>query len=484
MKILHVASEVAPWCQSGGLADVVGALPGAVDQLGGGAVRSAVVAPLYRGARERALALGAEVSDAGDATVVLGATRVQARWVSVKATERPTAFLLDAPALYDRDGFYVDGDGVDFDDNALRFAVLSRAACEHGARLLGATPDIVHAHDWQTGLAPVYASAGAGTPPKTVFTIHNLAHQGNFAKDLVPQLGLDWSLFNSDQLEFYDQLSFLKAGVALSDAVTTVSPSYAEEITTSDLGFGLTGFLDGRLRGIVNGIDVTAWDPSADTHIAERYSAANPAGKGACRQALVRALELDAGPDTLLIGIVSRLAWQKGIDLVANLAPALEGMGAALVVLGDGDAALGRRLCAAAAACPARIAVRMGFDVPLSHQIYAGCDAILVPSRFEPCGLTQLYAMRFGAVPIVRATGGLKDTVEDPGDAALRLGDGNGIAFSDATVEDLSAAVLRAVALHRDQSAWARVVQAGMQRDSSWSLSARRYLDTYRSLVA
>jgi starch synthase len=320
-----------------------------------------------------------------------------------------------------------------------------------------------------------------------VFTIHNLAYRGIFPKEVVPAVGLPWWTFTFDRLEFHDQVSHLKAGVAFADAVTTVSPTYAREILTPEFGFDLDGFMRdsaGRLTGILNGIDISAWDPATDPHISANYSARSIARKRVNRTALLSELGLSADDGVLLLGMVSRFADQKGMDLVAEIVPRLRDWGARLVVLGSGDRWLEERFGLLSSWFASELAVRLGYDEPLSHRIYAGCDAILVPSRFEPCGLAQLYAIRYGALPIAHAVGGLRDTVIDPGDDALARGEGTGIRFEHATADGLAWAVARACDFYRrDPGGWSRAAASIMRRDVSWDLSARQYLELYASLI-
>ncbi len=486
MRVAHIASEVAPWSQSGGLADVVGALPAALSDVDPD-LDVAVFAPLYRGGRERARALGARVDDAGDASLTLGGWHVEARFVRVNAAGRAPAFLLDAPSLFDRDGLYVDAGHNEFGDNPRRFAALCRAAVDHAGRLMGGAPDVIHAHDWQAGLALLWARQ---VPPRQggpacVLTIHNMAHQGNFPNHWVPELGLPWEWFHLELCEFWDQVSFFKAGIACADAITTVSPTYAQEIQTPEGGHGLDGFLRAhadRLSGIVNGIDTTSWNPATDSALPAPFDLDHLAGKSACRDALCAELGLQpaGGP---IVGVVSRLADQKGMDLVCDALPELVANGGCAAVLGTGLPWLEDRFRAAAATHPGRVAVHIGFDVPRSRRVYAGSDAILVPSRFEPCGLTQLYAMRYGAIPVVRATGGLRDTVDDPGDEALARGEGTGVCFTHPTADELRHALARTAGLFANSEAWARVQRAGMARDSSWAGPAAEYAALYRRLV-
>ncbi|HEY4244098.1 MAG TPA: glycogen synthase GlgA [Kofleriaceae bacterium] len=488
MRVLHIASEVAPFAQSGGLADVVAGLSAAQAESHG--LPAAVLVPLYRGVAAK-LAL----DDGVPVALAFGAHRFDAR-IRTAQVGRVRYGFLDCAPLYDRAGtLYGPGGGADFDDNHVRFAALGAAAALAGDALLGGAPDVIHCHDWQAGYAAI--AARAMTPkPLVVATIHNLAFRGLFPKAAMAELGIPWDLFTPDKLEFYDQLSFLKAGLALADAVTTVSPTYAREILTPERGEGLDGFLRWnvqRLVGIVNGIDAVAWDPATDAALPARFSRDDLAGKARCRAALAAELPLTLGPTDALAAVIARFADQKGIDLVADLVPDLAALGARLVVLGSGDPALESRFRYLAETFHEHVAVRIGFDHALSRRIYAGADLFLMPSRFEPCGLGQLYAMRYGTVPIVHAVGGLRDTVLDPysaspfGDAArpgqaVPCEPGAGIRFEPDTVPALRAAVARGVALCRDPDALGKVRRLGMQRDSSWTASAQQYVQLYRSL--
>jgi starch synthase len=485
MRAVHVASEVAPWAQTGGLADVVASLPAALGRLG---VQCTIVAPLYRAARARLDADQAALAAGPPRTIVVGPHKITARFVRGRTAAGVAVAWLDAPMLFDRDGIYGPGGAGEYLDNHVRYAALCRAAVDAADELAGGPVDVVHAHDWQGGLAAAYTRldpARAGVA--TITTIHNLAFRGVFPKAAATVVGLPWTYFDHHHYEFWDQLSLLKAGLAFSDTVTTVSPSYAEEILTPIAGEGLDGFLRGdvrRLVGIVNGIDTTAWDPARDPALAQPFSAADRAGKAACRAALADEFELALDDATVLAGVVSRMSDQKGLDLVAEAVPALHDLGMKLVVLGSGDPELEARFRWLADKFADTIAVRIGFDLALSRRIYGGADAFLMPSRFEPCGLGQMYAMRYGAIPIVHAVGGLRDTVDDPGDTALRAGRGTGFELTKPTATALIGAIGRATLLHRtDRAAWQALVGRAMQRDSSWDASAREYLAVYREAL-
>ena len=387
--------------------------------------------------------------------------------------------VLDCPSLYARDGGpYQTHDGRDWDDNALRFGVFSRAA----ARLSGGrTPldwqqQIVHCHDWPAGLAPVYLRDEPGRAA-SVMTIHNLSFQGNHDAALLARLELPPSVFTPEGVEFYGRLSFLKGGIACADAVTTVSSTYAHEIQTPELGCGLDGLLrrrGGTLSGILNGIDTRAWDPATDTHIAQRYDARSLERKAANKTALQRRMNLTLDAGVPLIGAVTRLTHQKGIDLVAAAADELVALPAQIAIVGRGERALEDAIMALAARHPGRIAAQVAFDENLAHAIEAGADMFLMPSRFEPCGLNQMYSQRYGTLPVVRATGGLIDTVEDGV---------TGFRFEKADPAALVAAVERALVTYADPARWVKMQRAAMERDFSWLAAARRYADLYLQLA-
>jgi starch synthase len=483
LRVLHVASEVAPFAQSGGLADVVAGLPAAQVGLG---LDAAICVPLYHGVAAKLAAAGVTLSDAIPLPFMLAEWHVPAT-LRIAIVGRVRYGFIDIPPLYDRPGgLYGPGGAAEFPDNQIRFGALGKAAVLAGPKLFGASPDVLHVHDWQGGPAAVFARI-AGLPSTIVATIHNLAYRGIFPKTAMPQLGIPWSMFSTQSLEFYDQVSFLKGGCGLADAVTTVSPTYAREILTPERGEVLDGFLRvdiKRLVGIVNGIDTVAWDPATDPALPARYSRSSPAGKAACRTALAAELDLPLQPDEPLIGVVARMTGQKGLDLVGDIVPQLAELGARLVVLGAGEADYEARFRWLAATFTAHVSTTIGFDPAFARRIYAGSDLFVMPSRFEPCGLGQLYAMRYGTIPVVHAVGGLRDTVIDPGDAELARGHGTGVRFDAATPDALAAAIARAVRLFRDRRAFARLRDAAMARDSSWTASAHEYLQLYKSLRA
>jgi starch synthase len=480
VRILHVSSELAPFAQTGGLGDVVASLPAAQAELG---EETAVLVPMYHGVATQLITAGLSL-DSLPLPIEIGPHRFEG---ALRITEvgRLRCGFVDVPALYDRPGGpYGPGGTAEFIDNHVRFGALGKAALAAAPLLLGGGVDVIHAHDWQGSPAVIYAHLER-PELATVTTIHNLAFRGIFPKQAMPELGIPWSLFTSEQVEFYDQLSFLKGALALSDAVTAVSPTYAQEILTPERGEGLDGFLRWNVRrlvGIANGIDATAWDPATDDALPARYSAADLAGKRVCRDALAAEAGLPPPDDaTPLIGVVARMSWQKGFDLLAEVAPALGELGAKLVLIGSGEPELEARFEQLARMLPEQVAVRIGFDLPYSRRIYAGSDLFAMPSRFEPCGLGQLYAMRYGTVPVVHAVGGLRDTVIDPDSGRDTA---TGIRFDEATPAALHAALERAVALFRDPPAFAALQRGAMARDSSWAVPAQEYVQLYRSLRA
>jgi starch synthase len=478
LDILMIASEAVPFSKTGGLADVAGSLPAALARLGH---TTTLVVPRYR---------------TGDATAQHGTSmgRLEIafpiRTVSVDVLERRlsqnvTLWLLECPELYDRDGIYGTGTS-DYEDSPLRFATLCRAAIEAAIRR-GRRIDVVHAHDWQGGLAPVYLSrryawdpviGGAGT----LFTIHNIAYQGVYPRDWVPALGLDWDLFHPAALEFWGSISLLKAGIKFARVITTVSPTYAREIQSPEYGYGFEGIVSDRrddLVGILNGIDTRTWDPARDPYLPMPFGIARLENKTAAKRAVLAELGLPSDGDALarpLIGMVTRLVDQKGLDLVAGAADALLALDVGFAVAGTGEARYEDLWRSLAARAPGRIGARIGFDERLAHLIEGGADMFLMPSRYEPCGLNQMYSLRYGTVPIVRAVGGLDDTVVDY--AGPESG-GTGFKFRAYSSPALVAAVERALAVFRDVNAWRAIQVAGMRQDHSWHASAREYVKVY-----
>jgi starch synthase len=473
MKILAAASEIYPLVKTGGLADVVGALPGALLPLGI-EVRSmvpgypAVIAELKPG---KIVHRYAELFG-GRAALVAG----KAKGLDVIA--------LDAPHLFNRPGnIYLGPDGKDWPDNGPRFAAFSQAIVDvaRGA-IKDYAPDILHLHDWQAALAAVHVKFGGG--PKTVVTVHNIAFQGQFPAPLFASLGLPPAAFGINGVEFYGNVGFLKGGLACADAITTVSPSYANEICTPEFGMGLDGLLRSRrevVSGIVNGIDTDVWNPRTDADIAARFDASTLERRGVNKREIEKRFGLAAG-DGPLFCVVSRLTWQKGMDVLAAALDALVDSGARLALVGSGESGIEREFLGAAQQHKGRIGAIIGYDEALSHLLQAGADAILIPSRFEPCGLTQLYGLRYGCVPVVARTGGLADTIIDANDAALGAGVATGFQFSPVDGPSLQAALGRAARLYKSGKAWSMLQKRGMQSDVSWKHSAQAYKELFNNL--
>jgi starch synthase len=479
VRILFAASECAPMVKTGGLGDVIGALPQALRGLG---LDVRLLLPGYR-----------DVLSALPENDVCGRIEPVADLPAALIKESRTAdghyYVVDCPELYVRPGGpYQDEHGGDWADNARRFGLLSLAAAAlaRSDSPISWQPDLLHVHDWQAALAAAYLAFASGAHAPVVVTVHNLAFQGTFDPEWVSRLGLPPEAWSMHGVEYYGRLSFLKAGIYYADAVTTVSASYAREIQTPALGMGLEGLLAARaerLHGIVNGIDDAVWNPRTDRHIASRYSAASLWRKGANKRALRERLNLEMRDDAPVIGIVSRLTPQKGIDLVAEAAPLIVGQPAQLAVLGSGEHDFETALSALAKRYPRQIGVVLGFDEALAHLIEAGADAFLMPSRFEPCGMNQMYSQRYGTVPIVHATGGLIDTVVDCRPETLADSTATGFAFTEASAEAVRTHVERCVNAWRDPGTWRRLQRNGMARDFSWSASARAYAELYAALA-
>jgi starch synthase len=478
LRVLHAAAEVFPLVKTGGLADVVAALPPALTRAG------ADVRLLLPGLPAIADAVRHQrtVCEIGP---IFGAGRVALRCGQMPFSGM-RAYVIDAPYLYRRDGSpYQDAAGREWPDNLQRFALLGWAAAHLAAGELDAawTPDVMHAHDWHAASACAYMAAHPSTAAARVFTVHNLAFQGLFTNADFALLGLPSYFMASSGLEFHGRLSLMKAGLKFAHRVTTVSPTYAREIATQEFGFGLDGVVRGRgeeLSGILNGVDSEVWNPARDPALTARFSADDLSGKAECKRALQAETGLAWQPNEPLFGVVSRLTSQKGLDLVLAVLPALLHHGAQLLVLGSGEPGLEAALREAEHANPGRVVTRIGYDEGLAHRLVAGADVIVVPSRFEPCGLTQMYGLRYGTLPLVRRVGGLADTVVDASEA----GQGTGFVFDATTPAALEQAIVRALALYRQPQAWQALQRRAMEQDFSWDVAAASYLALYAQALA
>jgi starch synthase len=473
IRVLSVASELYPIIKTGGLADVAGALPIAL-RAEGIEVRSLV--PGYPAVVDR-LETAERVLEwplfFGGATRLLQASCGEL-----------DLFVIDAPHLFGRPGNpYTSPEGVDWPDNGLRFAALSRMAADIGLGDVPAfVPDVVHLHDWQAGLAPAYLRYSNRRHAGTVMTVHNLAYQGKFPPALLDEFGLPPESFATQGVEYYGTIGFLKAGLQFADRITTVSPTYAKEIQSEEGGMGLGGLLRARARdltGILNGIDVTVWDPATDQNLPVHFSAGDLTGRVAAKAALQQRFGLEPMPDALLLGVISRITWQKGLDLLLHALPTIFGEGIQLVLLGTGDTNLEIGFRSASQARAGQCGVVTGYDETLAHLIQAGSDALVVPSRFEPCGLTQLCALRYGAIPIVSRVGGLEDTISDVDDDAMPTG----FKFGPVTAENLVRAIGRAHAAFRERPLWRQLQANGMDTDVSWRGPASRYAELFREIA-
>jgi starch synthase len=488
-----IASEAQPFSKTGGLADVATALPKALGRLGHDVT---LITPRYRGIAEGPVIGSVSVEVAAyrfNATLI--EARLDGAWsAEAPGRRRPRVLLVDSPELFDRAGIYYDATG-DYADNPVRYAFLSAAAIDWAAQQPEPF-DIIHAHDWQGGLAPVYARA-LGTHPlgtvrtartartSTVFTIHNLAFQGIFDKSWVTRLGLRWEDFTINGFEYFDRVSFIKAGINFADMLTTVSPTYAEEIQRPEYGHGFDGVIRARRRalvGILNGIDYDEWNPAADPFLPAPFDAANLGGKAAAKRALLQAFGFTLTDDLLerpVVGMVSRMVDQKGLDLVAAVARDLPDLAATFVIVGTGEARYQEMWTALSRARPDRIRAFIGFDERRAHLVEGGADVFLMPSRFEPCGLNQMYSLRYGTVPVVRAVGGLVDTVRPYN---RRNGQGNGFLFSAYQPRAMMQAIGAALAAFPNKKIWTRLQKNGMRGDFSWDRSAGEYVKMYNRL--
>ena len=487
MNILLATSEAVPFAKTGGLADVCGALPIELARLGH---QPAVIMPAYR----RVHYCGQAIEPLSiDFIVPIGSKMVTGHLLRSKlpGSDVPV-YLVQQDHYFDRDQLY-GADGKDYIDNCERFVFFSRAVME-AVRLLNLPVDVIHANDWQTGLVPAYLKLEYRNRPQyqqiaSLLTIHNMAFQGQFWHWDMLLTGLDWKYFNWHEMEFHGKLNLLKTGLVFADAINTVSPRYAQEIQSSPLGCGLEGVLQSRrdvLSGILNGMDAAQWNPANDPHLAAKYDAATVAeGKPACKAALQKELGLPVAPRTPLVGLVGRLADQKGLDLIAEVIQQwVQTNDVQWAILGTGHPKYHRVFETLAERFPQKVAVRLDFSNPLAHQIEAGADMFLMPSRFEPCGLNQLYSLKYGTVPVVRATGGLADTITDTNEQTRQAGTANGFSFQEYSPLALSETLRRACDLYAQPELWSQLVATGMGQDWSWAPSARKYVELYQTILA
>jgi starch synthase len=480
MKIVILSSEATPFAKTGGLADVAGALPKFLSKLG---LEVKLVMPLYREVRKRNLPLDRLLEDR---PLDWGGRReVFSVWQG--SGDSAFAFFIEKDEWYDRDFLYGTPAG-DYPDNGKRFSFYAKAALET-LQALDFAPDIIHAHDWQSAIALAHLKFIARGNPlfkntRSLFTIHNLAYQGLFEKTILAETGLPDRLFSMDDLEFFGKVNFLKAGILYATAVNTVSPRYSREIQTPEFGHGLDGLLRKRkdaLFGILNGVDYSDWDPGQDLFLKARYIPSELDGKADCKNDLLKTFGLPLSrKEAPVIGMVSRLAGQKGLDILVEALGGLFTLGATLVILGMGEEKIQNALIAAKERYPAYFGLKIAFDDRVAHKIMAGCDMLLIPSRYEPCGLTQMYSLKYGTIPVVRATGGLDDSIQE---YHADNGEGNGFKFEDYSARALLNAARRAIKVYDSKSSWDQLVQNAMAADFSWDRSAREYLTLYQKIA-
>jgi starch synthase len=481
LHVLYCTAEAQPLVKIGGLGEVGGALPPTLRKLG---VDVRLLIPAYRGVID---AIRGE--PVGEPCQVLPGVEESAQLFQGVLENGQPVYAIACPSLYDREGGpYNDADGDDWPDNALRFGVLSKMAALFGntAGLAGWTADIIHCNDWHTGLAPAYLMHDRRARARSVISIHNIAFQGNCSPELLAPLGLPKSCFIPDGVEFYGQLSFLKAGLYYADYITTVSPGYAREIQTPESGFGMEGLLTyrrNRLTGILNGIDTSAWDPQQDAYLPARFGPQDLVGKAVNKQLLQERLGLKPSAETIVLGMVGRFTYHKGVDLVLEIAEELLEQPVQLVVLGSGDRHYEIEWNRFAWDHPGQVSVTTGYDMALAHFIEAGSDIFLMPSRFEPCGLNQMYSMRYGTPPVVHRTGGLADSVVDTTPRSLIEGTATGFVFEHPNKAELLACVLRALLAYQDKKTWQKIQNNGMLKEFSWEASATRYFKIYQALM-
>lgn len=494
LRILSVSAEVAPYSKTGGLGDVASALPKALHQPDDEQypIQVTTLTPLYRCVLDVLKKRKERVRDTGvTISAELGDRLYQGKIMQLMHSHGPRLLFLHCPSLYDRDGIYDDAHAKrQHADNPIRFMFLCHAAMQLGTHLPEGVPDILHTHDWQTALLPLlkkFYNHSAWAHTKTVYTIHNLAYQGVFSHEWLRELRLPMWLMQVDMLEYFGGMNCMKAGIRFSDAVTTVSPSYAKEIQATQFGEGLDTFISAwspDIRGILNGIDTHEWDPENDPNIRQKYSLKQFEGKFQNRHALAQRFGLKAGPGDPIFGIVSRFAHQKGLDIVADIIPELIATGSRVVILGSGDPTLEGRFEELGRRFPNHVGIKVGFDAKLAHQIEAGSDAFVMPSRYEPCGLNQMYSMRYGTIPVVHRVGGLQDTVTDTIETTARHGIATGFRFDICDGEGLRWGLRRAIQTYRNEPRlWHQLRMTGMQQDFSWNRSAGEYLSLYLELL-
>lgn len=482
LVVAAASSEMVPYAKVGGLADVAGTLPCVLSKEG---VTYYSFLPAYRTVKSRWFSKAKRVAEF---SVSVAGHDETARIWRFGDGKRHAVFFVEHDGYFDRPEIYGDAQG-DYPDNWARFSFFSQAVLEMFNSPLLESPDVIHVHDWQTALMPVYIRERyRSSPPlsgaRTLLTLHNIAYQGQFNREVLPSIGLGWNLFNQKKLEFWGKVNFLKGGIVYADALNTVSPTYAVEIQTDEYGAGMDGVLrerKGSLSGILNGIDVSEWDPSADAHLWKTYSAQDPKGKADNKSNLQKLLGLEMDDRLMLIGMVARLVDQKGVDIILQALPDLLKQEIQVVILGNGNPGYEESLVRMARAHSEQLAVKIAFDDQLAHRIYAGSDVFLMPSRFEPCGLGQLISFRYGTVPVARRTGGLADTVIDAGEDTEK---GNGFIFSTYTARGLVHAVCRALEAYRSREQWNSLIRRIMKLDFSWNRSARAYVDLYKSVIA
>ncbi|MDM7920104.1 MAG: glycogen synthase GlgA [Methanosarcina sp.] len=478
LKILFVSSEAVPYAKSGGLADVAGSLPQALTEAD---MDVRIIMPLYPSTKKVMLDKTPAIEKIA---VPLGDLQLPASVYMTRSTKRVQAFFVHREDLFTRPGLYGSSAG-DYYDNLERFTFFCHAVLMI-AQELDFRPDIIHCHDWQTGLIPALLKGPYNEPffkgTSTLFTIHNMGYQGVFPGQKLNITGLKGiDFYHQEGLEYWGNISLLKSGIVYADAVTTVSPTYAEEIRTREFGLGMEGILINRknsLSGILNGVDYEVWDPEKDKHITKNYSLKNLTGKNLCKKELIKEMGLDPSLfEKPIFGMVSRLDKQKGLDLLLDILDRLMALDTGLVILGSGDSGIEKALTEASKKHPGKIGIGTGFNDPLAHRILAGSNIFLIPSRYEPCGLTQMYALKYGTVPVVRATGGLNDTV-----SSYEKGMGNGFKFEGSTPEEFLSCIAKAIELYKSKTEWKRIVTNGMKEDFSWKKSGDKYIELYRKL--